>query len=123
MTGGIPGHMSGEPRRILAQPRALGIRQSDRRKEWQQSHERAELDREPLSVRPADEVIVEAILLIPEAAILAVQPVHRPADGHVVLKEFRRKIFVSRITLRQFDRGPGHVEAITRHPGGSISLL
>src|SRR6478752_604665 len=123
MTRGVPVHMADEPRRTLAQPRSLRFRQSDRRKKWQQPNERAELYWEPLPVRPADEVVVEAVLLIPEAGALAVQPVHRPADGHIVLKELRREIFVSGLTLGQFDRRPRHIEAIACHPRGPISLL
>ena len=119
----VPAHALGEVRRQLAQPLPSGLCQRDRWEDGEQPDERAELQRHPLAVRSPEEVVVEAVLLVPEAAALAAESIHRRGDGQVVLEELDGHVFVGRIAQGQFHRRPRHVEAVARHPGGPVCLL
>ena len=66
-------------------------------------------------------VVIEAVLLVPEAG--AAQRVHGIRDGDEVLEELRRNVLVRRILARQLERDRQHRVAVERHPGRAVGLL
>src|SRR4051812_30806234 len=68
-------------------------------------------------------VIVEAILFVPEAGLFSRHSVERTANREIVLDELRREILVGWMASGELDRGPGHAQAVIRHPGRAVGLL
>src|SRR5262252_2210268 len=63
-------------------------------------------------------VVIEAVLVVPEA-----ERVHRVRDVDEVLPKLASDIFVSIVLARQFQRNAEHVQAVHRHPAGTVGLL
>ena len=89
-------------------------------KERHQPHHGAHAEGHVLPVHP-EVVVVEAVLLVPEAG--AAQVVHRVDDGDEVLEELRGDIGVYRLVNRELERDRQHRRAIERHPRGAVGLL
>ena len=90
------------------------------RKERNESHDRAHLDRDAL-LRELEMVVVEAVLLVPEPRPTEI--IHRLDDAGVVGDELRPHVGVDGIMNGEFQRHPEHRQAVERHPGRTVGLL
>ena len=69
------------------------------------------------------DVVEEAILLIPQADALAAHVVEGVGDVDKVLKELGGHILVGRLGAGQLQGDGQHVQAVHGHPGGAVGLL
>ena len=92
-------------------------------KERNQSDDREDLDGLDATVGHAHEVVVKAVVLIPEPDVFAAHLRHRFGDLQEVLEELRRHVLVKRPIMREFNRHAHHREREHRHPTRSVGLL
>ena len=88
-----------------------------------QADQRADLEAHHPAVRELQNVVEEAVLLIPEGDPLAADVVHRAGDVEEVLEVLGGDILVDAVGSRQLQRDGHHVEAEHPHPGGAVGLL
>ena len=94
----------------------------DDRRERNQSDERADPDRLVGAVRPAEDVIEEPVLLVPEVEAFLADVVHGIGDVDEVLPEFARHVFVGRVLERELEGHAEEIEAVHRHPARPVRL-
>ena len=111
-----PAHALGKAR----QPVEHVLLEDLAREQRDEADHRAQADRQVLAV-DVDEVVVEAVLLVPEAD--AAQPVNCVRDRDVVLEELRRDVLVRRILGRELEGDREHGAAVERHPRRAVRLL
>ena len=70
------------------------------------------------AVGATDAVVVEAVLLVPQAVL-----VDRLADHREVLEELHRDVLVGGVLGGQDDRDLEHGQAVDGHPAGAVGLL
>ena len=101
-----------------------GFRVEDRGgAERQQADHRPDLQPRGRSVGQTEDVVEEAVGLVPHLVVVVADPVHRVGDPHEVLEELERVLLVVRILVGQDERDLEHVLAVERHPGRPVGLL
>jgi len=73
------------------------------REEWDQAHHRTHPDRDGCAVRSAQDIVVEAVLLIPQALM-----VHCQRDHRVVLEKLDRDVLIDTVVRGQRQRQLEH---------------
>src|SRR5262245_39895667 len=118
----------GHPRQALAEDlrytrHALPLPGLDDRgcAEGQQAHQGANLKTGGFSVWCPQDVIVEAVLLIPHA--VWANAVHGAGNPQELFGKFFRKILIGRIMSSDLDNYLEHALAVEGHPGRSVSLF
>ncbi len=91
--------------------------------ERNQSDHRADLQRHDSAVGQVQLVVIELVLVVPQAEALRPTPLIAAGDVEEVLEEFGRDVLVDRIVLRQFQRDAHQVQAIHRHPARAVGLV
>jgi hypothetical protein len=92
-----PVHVGDEHRHRLE----LGLVEHVDRVERNQADQRADAELVELAARVAQDVVEEAVLLVPELVAAAAHPLHRAADVDEVLEELRRHRLVDLVGLRR----------------------
>ncbi len=75
------------------------------------------------SIRQSENVIVEAILVVPQGHAINADIVHGVRDVDEVLEELAGDIFVSNIFLGEFQGNGQHIQAVHAHPTGAVGLF
>ena len=88
----------------------------------EQPDHRADLQAFGLTVRQAQDIVKEAVLLIPHAGVLT-RTNHPRSDHEDVFDEFHRETDIARIVHCQFCADLDHILAEKRHPGGAVGLF
>src|SRR5215469_11043535 len=70
-----------------------------------------------------EDVIKEAIFLVPETCAPVAKIIHGSSDIQEVFPEFAGDVFVGGIDLCQLERDGQQVQTVHAHPAGSIGLL
>src|SRR6266511_514211 len=91
--------------------------------ERDQAHQRAYLHPLPPAVREGQNVVVEAVFLVPEAHVLAAHVADGMGDVDEVFEELAGHVLVGGIFARQLERDGQHVEAVHAHPARAVRLL
>src|SRR6266545_3268925 len=91
--------------------------------ERDQAHQRAYLHPLPPAVREGQNVVVEAVFLVPEAHVLPAHVADGMGDVDEVLEELAGHVLVGGIFARQLERDGQHVEAVHAHPARAVRLL
>ena len=92
------------------------------REQRDEPDQRAHLQRLVVAVGVQD-VVVEAIRLVPQADALVAHVVHGVGDVDEVLEELGGDVLVRRVFPGQLQRDGQHVQAVHAHPGGAVGLL
>ena len=87
----------------------------------QQPHHRAHLEPPGAAVRQPQQVVVEAVLLVPHAVLTGT--VHGRGDIDEVLCELHDHVFVGGVVDGELTRKLQHVLAEQGHPGRAVRLL
>ena len=69
-----------------------------------------------------EDVVEEAVLLVPERDSLATQIVECAGDVQEVLEELRRDVLVDAVLASQLEGDLHHLQAVEAHPGGPVGL-
>ena len=94
------------------------------REERDQADHRADLQREWAGAAgQVEHVVVEAVLVVPEADPLAAEVVHGVRDVDEVLEELARHVLVGRVLAGQLQRDGQHVQRVHGHPARAVGLL
>ena len=93
------------------------------RAERQQAHQRPHLQPHGLAVRQPQQVVEEAVLLVPHLVVMLADAVHRVGDPHEVLDELEGDLLVHRVVLGEDQRHLEHALAVERHPRRPVRLL
>ncbi len=88
-----------------------------------QAHHRSHFHRHHFLFAEVQHVVVEPILLVPQADTGSSHVVHRRRDVHEVLEKFAGHVLVSGILHRQLNRHRQHVQAKHRHPARAVRLI
>ena len=92
-------------------------------KERNQADHRPDLQRAALAVRQVQDVVEEAVLVVPQRQAVAAAVVHRVGDVEEVLPELAGDVLVGRVVLRELHGDGEQVERIHRHPARAVRLL
>ncbi len=92
-------------------------------KQGNQSHERADLERDVSAVRTVNRVVEETVLGVPKAYAVATQVVDGVRNVNEVLKEFRGDVLVGWLGAGQFQSHGQHVQAVHTHPSRAVRLF
>src|SRR5262245_47328007 len=76
-----------------------------------------------MAARDMQDIVVKAILVVPNAYPIRTEIIHRADNVEKVLPEFVGNIFVNRIYEGQLESDHQEVEAVHCHPTGGIGLL
>ena len=93
------------------------------RAQRQQPHQRSHLQAHRLAVGKPQQIIEEAVLLIPHLVVMLAEAVHGIGDPHEMLDELEGDLLVHRVVFAQDQGHLQHVLAVERHPGGAVRLL
>src|SRR2546425_3942748 len=88
-----------------------------------QPHHRTDLQEVLLAMGETKDVIVEAVLCVPQRNAIPSHVVHRVGDVDKVLEEFAGDILVGGILLCKLERNRKHIQAIHAHPTRAVGLL
>ena len=112
------------PREVRQLLQQLRLERLDGEERNQPDH-RAHLERDRPAVGQVQLVVVELVLLVPQAdAVLAAADVgHRLGDVQEVLEELGGDVLVDRVVQRQLQGDAHQVEAVHRHPAGAVGLV
>ncbi len=91
--------------------------------ERQQPDHRTDLQPEGLAAGQPQDVVVEAVLLVPHVVRLVAGLVHRVGDPDEVLEELEGHLLVHRVVIGEDDRYLEHVLAVERHPRRAVRLF
>ncbi len=94
-----------------------------RRAQRQQPHQRPHLQTHRLAVGEPQQIVEEAVLLVPHLVVMLAATVHRIGDPHEMLDELEGDLLVDRVVLGQDEGDLQHVLAIERHPRRPVRLL
>ena len=109
-----PAVVLGEPGHALEH--LVGERRG--RRDGQHTHKRLHLQRDTGATIEQQEVIVEAIVVVPKTTL-----VEGRSNVREVFEELRRHVLVCGVLFGEDDRDLQHVEAVQRHPRRAIRLL
>jgi hypothetical protein len=90
----------------------IGINPRSSAREW-----------ELAAVGQPEDVVVVAVLLVPQPLAVAARVIDGGADVHEVLEELRGDVLVHRVLLGELQREAEEIEAIHRHPARAVGLL
>ena len=94
-----------------------------RRAQRQQPHQRPHLQAHRLAVGQPQQVVEEAVLLVPHLVVMLAAAVHRIGNPHEMLDELEGDLLVDRVVLGQDEGHLQHVLAVERHPRRPVRLL
>ena len=103
-------------------PRTLRL-EHGRRAQGEQADERADLQALPGAVGEAEDVVEEAVLLVPHLVGVVADRIHRGGDPEEPHEELHDEVLVGRVALGEGERQLQHVLAVQRHPRRAVGLL
>ncbi len=89
----------------------------------QQADERAHLQSLPGAVGEAEDVVEEAVLLVPHLVRVLADRVDRPRRSRRSAQELQDEVLVGRVAFGEDERQLEHVLAEQRHPRSAVGLL
>ena len=89
----------------------------------QEPDDRAHLEARRGAIREAQDVVEEAVLLVPHFVVAIADPVHGAGDGQRVLEELLDELLVQRLVQRELDGDAQHLLAEEHHPGRAVRLV
>ena len=98
-------------------------RQDRRGAQRQEPDHRTHLEPRGASVRQAEHVVEEPVLLVPQLIVVVADPVHRRGDEQEVLCELEHHVLVDRVVRGELERDPEHALREERHPRRAVRLL
>src|SRR4029077_14779059 len=84
---------------------------------------RSDLQRKHASIRQVQDIVVEFVMLVPEADAAFADIIHCLGNVEEVFKDLSCDILVNGIVLRKFERNPHQVQRIHSHPACAICLI
>src|SRR5437762_904430 len=87
------------------------------------AHHRTNLEVVLAAIRQAENVVVKAVLVVPQSHAVYTDVVHGMSDVDEMLEEFASHVFVSHVFFCEFQSNGEHVEAVHAHPTGAVGLL
>ena len=93
------------------------------RAQRQQPHQGPHLQPDRLAVGEPQQIIEEAVLLVPHLVVTLADAVHGIGDPQEMLGELEGDILVDRVLLAQDQGDVQHALAVERHPGRPVRLL
>src|SRR5512135_1487933 len=87
-------------------------------KEWNQSDQGPDLERNPFTAGEAEVVIKEAVLVVPQGTAISAHMIHGVGYVKKVLKKLAGDILVTGVVLSQFECDREQIQTIHRHPAG-----
>src|SRR5581483_6258160 len=91
--------------------------------ERNQADERTNLQVVMIAAREMQNIVVEAVLVVPELDTFAAPVVHGVGDVNEVFEEFAGHAFVGGIFASELQGDHQHVQAIHSHPTRTVGLL
>ena len=91
-----------------------------RRAQRQQPDHRAHLEALRAAVGQAEDVVEEAVLLVPELVVVLADAVHRGGDEREVLRELQHHLAVHRLVRRELEGDAEHALREEGHPRGAV---
>ena len=88
-----------------------------------QADERPDAELVVAAVGVAEDVVEEAVGLVPEGVVAVAHVLHGRRDVGVVLEELGRERLVDAVLLGEFEGDPHQVEAEHPHPAGGVGLF
>src|SRR5205085_9970664 len=83
----------------------------------------ADLERDPLAAWQVQHVVIELVVVVPEADALAAHIGHRLGDVEEMLEELYRDVLVDPVFHGQSERDTQQVQRVHRHPRGAVRLI
>src|ERR1700694_4932195 len=100
----------------------FGLQRLDSKKRNQSDH-RADFQEVLFSVGELQDIVVEAVCIVPKGAASTAEIVHGTRDVNEMLKEFAGDVFVGRIFFGQLESHRQHVQTVHAHPACAVGLL
>ena len=94
--------------------------QDRRRAQRQQADHRTHLETLRGAVGQAEDVVEEAVLLVPELVVVVADAVHRGGDEREVLGELQHHLAVHRVVLGELEGDAEHALREEGHPRGAV---
>ncbi len=114
-----PFHPLPEPLELLEHVGLYGLYGVER----YEPHHGAHLQRQVVTVRQVQHVVIELVILVPEAVVAPFGQVYGPRDIEEMLEELGRDVLVAGVVLRELYGYREHVEAVHAHPACAVRLL
>src|SRR5262249_36261480 len=100
----------------------LGLQRLDREQRNQADH-RPHFHWQAAAVRKVEDVIVEAVFVVPQLNAFLVHVVYCVSDVEEMLPKLASSVLIGRVIAREFERDRHQIETVHPHPAGAVRLF